>query len=210
MTGAIKLFLVDDDQGSGELLTRPNGKALPGAANYASLIGKCVNDVGADSGSNIVNDPAAGGRRCDLTSGATLKIKLDLDTFPNASFALPGTRKAVTDAFCVRDSKGAKCDPRYATVKLGKDPGTLVVTLQNLKSAKPGEISPKIYSVNFAAADATGRASVVSFDPKIINKPRDQVSFLSLAIMIGIGVALVAVFFAGRALGRRSAVRRRA
>ena len=210
MTGVIKLLLVDDDQGSGELLTRPNGKPLPGAASYASVIGKCVNDIGLGSASNIVNDPKSIGKRCDLTGGATLKIKLDLDTFPNASFALPGARAPLADAFCVRNSKQDKCDPAYATTALGKDPGTLIVTLQNLKSAKPGEISPKIYSVNFAASDVTGRAGIVSLDPKIINKPRDEVNFLSLTGMIVVGlIVLAAGFFVGRATGRRAAVTRR-
>ena len=210
MTGVIKLLLVDDDQGSGELLTKPNGKPLPGPAYYASVIGKCVNDVGVGGASNIVNDPAAGGNRCDLTGGATLNIKLDLDTLPNASFALPGARTPVTNAFCVRNSSQDKCDPSYATAKLGRDGSTLIVTLQNLKSAKPGEISPKIYSVNFTAADPNGRATLLSLDPKIINKPRSDLSLLSVAAIIVVGiVALSAVFFIGRAIGRRAAFSRR-
>lgn len=208
MTGVIKLLLVDDDQGSGVQFTRPGGKPLPGNASYGSLVGKCVNDIG--NGSDLVNDPASG-KRCDLTGGATLKIKLDLDTFPTASFALPGGRAPVAGAFCVRDTEKDKCDPNYATAQLGRDPGTLIVTLHNLKSASQGEISPKFYSVNFAAPDVTGRTGLISLDPKIINKPHDEVSLLSLPVMIVIGAAIVAAaFFAGRAIGRRAALSRRA
>ena len=207
MTGVIKLLLVDDDQGSGVRLTRPNGKPLPGAESYASLIGKCIDDVGRGIGSDLVNDPGAAGKRCDLTGGATLKIRLDLDTFPTASFALPGARTPVAGAFCVRDREQDKCNPSYATASLGRDAGTLIVTLQNLRSASQGEISPKFYSVNFAAPDAAGRTGLLSLDPKIINKPRDEVSFLSLTTMIVIGLVVLAVGFSA---GRRATISRRA
>lgn len=206
MPNVLNLFLIEDP--NGVFLRNPDGSTIPGSTERASLVGDCTVYANGSDGSNIVNDPAANGGLCALNA-KTVRITLQ---YKGSSFVIPGRQPV--PVICVQKSQSDKtCDnPNFLKrVSLESDK-VLLVNLKNLPN-NPHVLKNKFYSINFATPD--GRT--ISLDPKIINRPHEEISLLRTALHTPTGLAFlggvilitaVIAFAVGRLFRRAQVVRR--